>query len=159
MSVTVENTTRSGKTALSKLLGVSLPTIHNYCNLPDCPSRDPSDKTYDTIEFVAFYGSKRREMAKADGPKGDAKERLEEAKAAREEIKLAEDEGRLVDAEAVSKDWVEVATMIKGELMGQPQKVAPELLRIVQAGGAEAEICAFLIAANKDVLRHLALNA
>jgi hypothetical protein len=36
---------------------------------------------------------------------------------------------------------------------------APELVRIVKAGGAEAEICAFLIAANKDVLRHLALNA
>lgn len=117
---------------------------------------------FNTLDFVAFYGSRRREVSargEPGGPKGDAKERLDEAKAALAEIKQAEAEGRLVDAESVENEWVEVATIIKGELMGQPQKVAPELLRIVQAGGAEADICAFLIAANKDVLRHLALNA
>ncbi len=144
---------RLNQTELGEYLGVSRTTISKYCRLSDCPERNSSGR-FDVEEFKAFYESTRPEPQTPDAI--DARTRLDEARARLAEIKVDEAEGRLIDAESVTMEWIEIGTRIRSDLLSQPQKLAPELVRLVRSGGDEAAVCELLTERIRDILLHLA---
>ena len=53
-------------------------------------------------------------------------------------------------------EWIEIGTRIRSDLLSQPQKLAPELVRLVRSGGDEAAVCELLTERIRDILLHLA---